>query len=154
MRITDVLLGEHGYIYMALDLVETRLGTDIDLDDIKASARVLDEQLSAHSELEDELLFGALDPRLAANIQELRKEHIGIERAFRGVCAARTRETAMNELKRTMELVRRHLAKEERVLFPAAHQVLTDSELRTAGGKWATLRGVYIPEPVLVRKSA
>ena len=148
MRIIDVLLGEHGYISMALDLTEARLGPKADLAEVRCWSRVLDEQLTAHSDLEDELLFGELDPKLAAEIQELRKDHLRIERAFAGVIAAKNVDAALAELRKAIELVRRHLAKEERVLFPAALQVLSDEELRIAGAKWAVLRGVFVPELV------
>jgi hemerythrin-like domain-containing protein len=139
---------------MALELIEARLQAGMRIDDVQSLARVLRDQLQAHAELEDELLFTGLDPRLPAQVQELRKDHIGVERAFRAAAQAKTPETAAAELRRAVEVVRRHLAKEERILYPLVHQVLPEAELRLAASKWATLRGVHIPEPALVRRTA
>jgi hemerythrin-like domain-containing protein len=45
-----------------------------------------------------------------------------------------------------LEIVRRHLAREERLLFGLARKALPDGERADSGTHWAQFRGVTLPE--------
>jgi hemerythrin-like domain-containing protein len=65
-----------------------------------------------------------------------------VRAAFRTADAERMRE----QLGTLLEIVRRHLAREEQLLFNLARQALPTGEREHAGAHWAQFRGVTLPE--------
>jgi hemerythrin-like domain-containing protein len=50
------------------------------------------------------------------------------------------------QIRALLDIVRRHLAREEQLLFALARQTLPDGERQHSGTHWAQFRGVTLPE--------
>jgi len=146
MDIIDALLGEHGVLYGLFDWYEksaSRVGT---LSEVQMLARPLTEALVAHAQLEDKLLFPALnsDSSLKKPLEVMDREHKGIEQALQGVENCTRKAEALEQILSAIEVAREHFAKEERILFPRARQVLSGPKLIRLTRRWAEARGVVI----------
>jgi hemerythrin-like domain-containing protein len=146
MRITDALRGEHGVLLRMLDFVEQEAPTS-SLSDAQAMGRLLRQAIESHAHLEDELLFGALEPQLGAEqgpLAVMRMEHGEIEGCLERLPEERAAEGARRLLLRLVEVARGHFAKEEQVLFPMAERLLPREQLLERGGAWAERRSVTV----------
>lgn len=147
MRITDALLGEHGAFYAQFDRLEgLRDGTPA--PEVREQAALLAAALVTHAHLEDELLFDRLraeggDAGLLETMEEEHRTIAGhLERAQGSGDAAR----ALAELREAVALARDHFAKEERIAFPLADELLGDGVLEELGVRWSNRRGVVLTE--------
>lgn len=139
--ITDALLGEHGVIYPQL----ARL-TDAPFDSAE-TARARADQLAAglatHAQIEDELLFVALEGVLGPDggpLPVMRAEHEEVEATLQRLTEAADVRDAEALAARLATVAREHFAKEESVLFPMAEQLLGEETLRELGEQWAARR--------------
>ena len=146
MDIIDGLLGEHGVFYALFDWYEKSAARAETLADIQQIARPLAEALVSHAKLEDELLFPLLesDNFLRMPLLVMEREHKGIEQALQGVETCMRKSEALNQVLASIEAARQHFAKEERILFPRARQVLDEKQLAKLTRQWAEARGVAI----------
>jgi hemerythrin-like domain-containing protein len=146
MHITDALLGEHGVIYALLDHLERLLPQVETLAEAHQAAGLLKAALGSHATLEDELLFPALEHHLGpmGPLEVMRAEHEEIEDALGESVVATTPEVVVERLSYAMAVAREHFAKEERVLFQMARQMLGDSELTRLADRWADTRKVSL----------
>lgn len=144
MKLTDALLGEHGACYALFDHVEAALPRLETLTEVRRVAELVGGALLSHSNLEDELLFPALEARIGSGgpLVVMRAEHNAIEGAIDAAIAAPDRDAAVAALRRAIAIVRPHFKKEERVLFAIAAQRLGDDELERLGAAWARARGI------------
>ena len=146
MIITEFLLGEHGLFYTQFDHVEKTVAAASTLELVKSRVALLQEALLTHATLEDELLFSALDPHLSQKgpLSVMRMEHDEIENTLAKVQQSPNLAKAQKLALHALQVAREHFAKEERVLFPLAHQTLDEKTLAQLGVQWAQRRGVII----------
>lgn len=146
MRILHALLGEHGVLYAQFRHLEEALPEADSLGEVKAQAAILGAALATHAQLEEELLFRALDPHLGGGgpLAVMRMEHEQIEGALEKLATAEELETAREQLLGVVDVAQHHFAKEEQVLFPMASQVLSEEALMRLGSQWAESRSVVV----------
>jgi iron-sulfur cluster repair protein YtfE (RIC family) len=144
MQITKGLLGEHAVFYVQFDYLEEKgLAADGPIP-LHSQLELLGSALSAHAQLEDELLFTRLEPCLgpAGPLAVMRTEHEQLEQALASAQESRELAEVGDWTVYIVRLAREHFAKEERILFPMAEQVLGADVLDQLGAEWARLRGL------------
>ncbi len=146
MKLTDALRGEHGVFYAQFDHLEQAVPAVEDLAVLKSQAAMLAAALATHAQLEEELLFQALDPHLSemGPLAVMRAEHEEVEAGLSEIPAFTDLAEAQQRLLRVVEVARQHFAKEEQILFMLADQSLDTKTLNELGAKWAERRGVMI----------
>ena len=146
MKITDAFLGEHGVFYAQFNHLEQALNSNESLDQIKSMVAMLAAGLVSHAHLEDELLFNALDntPAGTGPVPIMRREHEVIDHALSGVQEMNDPGQVHKLIKSTLELARQHFAKEEKILFPMAAQMLQEENLLQSGVLWGRRRSVTL----------
>jgi hemerythrin-like domain-containing protein len=99
--------------------------------------------------VEEETLFrsyeqatGTLGP-----LRCLRHEHEQMDRTIRGLFRLTDAEELRTRARGLLDLTRRHLAREEAVMFTAARDALTRGVLEACGEEWARFRGIAIGGP-------
>jgi iron-sulfur cluster repair protein YtfE (RIC family) len=146
MQITDGLLGEHAVFYAQFDHLDQVLPRAQDSGEIKTRALMLESALAGHANLEEELLFQALDlfPEAAGPLNVMRMEHEEIEGALGRIPEIEGIEECRSLLLHVVQVARQHFAKEEQILFRLAGQLLGDAKLEGLGAEWAGRRGVTV----------
>ena len=147
MRITDALLGEHGVFYLLFQDIEQALPAIENLAILQNRIAPLAFSLEAHAELEDELLFTALEPHLGTQggpLAVMRMEHDQIISLLRQISSAPDLAQARALAAQMIEVSRAHFRKEEQVLFRMAQKFLGEDELSALGTKWSARRGPLI----------
>ena len=144
MRITDAFLDEHVVLLTQLDELARLAGIEQHGQRSAGSAgwhgpEEFAARLLLHARLEDELLFGYLEPQLGHSgpIEVMRSEHVEIEALLADLCAAPDSRTARAPATALVRLAREHFAKEEQVLFPMAEQLLGQDVLAELGERYA-----------------
>lgn len=155
MRITDLLYGEHGAIYVLMDAVEEGAAT-ADLARLQAAAKLFETTILAHARFEDEPLFAAIEGALPGGgpVAAMRAEHHEIESELARVAASRDLEEARHRLAAAFAAARSHFHKEEVVLFPLAERLLGREVLETMGEGWGRSRGVALPRSTAAAATA
>ncbi len=166
MKITDALRGEHGVFYALFDQLERTL-KGAALSTLQAEGALLAAGLTPHAQIEDEVLFPALERDLGGEggpLAAFREEHTEIEDALKqveaihalsgqhgdieGVLAmlpnAPDTDEARDQLHQVLLVAREHFAREEQMLFPMAEQILGESRLEQLGEEWAARRSVQL----------
>jgi regulator of cell morphogenesis and NO signaling len=148
MKITDAMCGEHGPLYALLRHCEES-APRWEHADLILGARCLEAALLSHAEVEDALLFAAVETRMPPQgpVAVMRAEHDEIDRALHELRTSADEATARRLLLHAAATARDHFAKEEQVLFPLAEQLLGAGELERLGAIWAERRGVAIVRP-------
>lgn len=146
MKLTDALRGEHGVFYAQFDHLEQAVPAVEDLAILKAQAAMLASALATHAQLEEELLFRALDPHIGemGPLSIMRADHEQIEEGLTQIPGLMDLAETQQQLLGIVELARQHFAREEQILFELAPESLGDEMLRDLGAKWAEQRGVMI----------
>ncbi len=146
MKLTDALRGEHGVFYAQFDYLEQAVPAVEDLAILKVQAAMLASALATHAQLEEELLFRALDPHLGemGPLSIMRADHEQIEQALAQIPDLTDLAETQQQLLGVVEVAREHFAREEQILFELAPESLGDEMLRDLGAKWAERRGVMI----------
>lgn len=150
MKITDALLGEHGVLYSMFDRLETLAPASGDAAAVRAMATLLDAALAPHAEVENELLFAAMEASPDAErgpILAMREEHDAIEQALAEAADAVDAARGGALLRDTIAMTRDHFVREEHLLFPMAARMLGDDVLEELGAEWALRRHVALGEP-------
>ncbi len=165
MKITDALKGEHGVFYAQFDLLEKTSATT-DLAKIQAQGAMLAAGLVPHAQIENEILFPAMERILGeegptqvfrmeheqiegwlAQLQEVRamlQAHDEIEAAFAKLPQTQDVAQAQRLAEDAIHLAREHFGKEEVMLFPMAESMLEERALENLGAEWAQRRGVVL----------
>ena len=132
MRILDRFTSEHDVFITQLGVIETLARTGADVACVVAAIRTLAAPLLAHARNEERALFPDLAPSLGGEggpLAVLTAEH-GV---LHGQLDRLTADPSRLELERVLDaflsLLRRHIEKEEDVLFPAAAQLIDDARL-------------------------
>lgn len=146
MKITDALLGEHGAFYAQFDHLEEVVPMAESLAQVQGLAALLTAALATHAHLENELLFTALDPHMGqmGPLTVMRMEHDEIEGILARVQEVQDLAEAQHQVLSAIQVARDHFAKEEQILFPAAHHMLDVDLLVQLGRQWAEQRRVMI----------
>lgn len=146
MKLTDALLVEHAVFYAQFTECEGALFDD-DLPSLQRRAAMIECALAPHARLEDDLLFRTLETRVdvpPAMLMVMRHEHAAIESGLSEIQSTRDLARARNLIGEVLENARSHFAKEERVLFPLAEQMLSSADQARLAMQWAESRGVYV----------
>ncbi|MFQ5856645.1 MAG: hemerythrin domain-containing protein [Anaerolineae bacterium] len=147
MKIIEALLGEHAVFYAQFDHLEQAVPAAETLAQVQSQAALLTAALETHANLEDDLLFAALDPHLGSQMGPLavmRMEHDEIRGTLAGLPEAQDLPEAQRLVLHAVQVAREHFAKEEQVLYPMAEQTLDADALTQLGARWAEQRGVSI----------
>lgn len=147
MTLLEALLGEHGALYAVFQHLENGITDETSLEDCRAKVAVLRSVLISHAEIENDLLFPALETAIGPDgpLAVMRMEHDRIEEALGWLAQVETGEEARKLLAETLEFTRSHFAKEEQVLFRIAEGHLDRAVLEELGRQWAQRRGVESP---------
>jgi iron-sulfur cluster repair protein YtfE (RIC family) len=146
VKITDALLGEHGAFYAQFDRLDEQLPSCRDVAEVREQAALLASALVSHARLEDELLFAAMaragaDPGL---LDAMATEHGEIADRLSRAQGTAELTLARNELLEAVSMARDHFAKEERLAFPLADELLGATVLQDLGAAWAVRRDVFV----------
>jgi hypothetical protein len=141
MKITQVLLGEHGAMYPLIEFIEKGAGT-ADLAGLKLLANVLGSTLLSHADLEDALLRPEISHLLPSSHGP--SDHEVIRGGLGKVMAAIDENDARTTLVETLALTRKHFLKEESSIFAIACRELPIARQEEIGAEWARRRGVSV----------
>ncbi len=146
MKMTDALLGEHGVLYALFDRIEAVKATATSVVQIQEAMVALSAVVRSHSNLEEELLFPALETHMGTTgpLAVMRTEHDEIEQALRQIEAAQDLDDGVDCVGRALAILRDHFQKEEEVLFSIARQTLDEDTQNRLGEAWAEARHVTI----------
>jgi iron-sulfur cluster repair protein YtfE (RIC family) len=146
MDVTDTLAGEHGVFHLLVEQLADAMPRCTTLAELRIAAEPLALSLLGHARVEEETLFesyeratGSLGP-----LRCLRHEHEQMDRAIRSLFHLGDVVEMRARLEALLDLTRRHLAREEAVMFTAARQALSAGVLEECGAAWAAFRGVTI----------
>lgn len=147
MKITDALCGEHGPLYALFAHCESS-AAQWELADLLLAGRTVEAALLSHAEIEDELLFRAVETKMSPGgpAEVMRAEHEEIDATLAALRDATDEAAARRAVLQVVHLAREHFAKEEQVLFPLAEEILPQDELQRLGVEWAARRGVRVAE--------
>jgi hypothetical protein len=148
MDVTDALTGEHGVFHLLVEQLAESVGRCATVAELRAATEPLAISLLGHARVEEETLFepyeretGSLGP-----LRCLRHEHEQMDRWIRGLFRIDDLGRMRVQVQGLLDLTRRHLAREEQVLFAVARKALPAGELQHQGSHWARFRGVTLPE--------
>jgi len=146
MDVTQALLGEHGVVHLLVEQLDEALGRCQTAGELRAAAEPLAITLLGHARIEDETLFqpyekhtGSLGP-----LKCLRHEHELMDQQIRALFRLQDMQVLREQIKALLEVTRRHLAREEEVMFKAARDAIAAGELEHLGHHWAEFRGVTL----------
>ena len=143
MKSTDAFQAEHALLSPQLEQVGRSAPAYESVAEARGQAVLVAAALVDHAQLEDELLFSALERRIGADegpLAVMRREHDEIEAALDALARADDLAEARDTASRLVEVAREHFAKEEQVLFPLAAEVLGENELDRQGDEWQRRR--------------
>jgi hemerythrin-like domain-containing protein len=144
MKLTDVLLGEHAAFHALLDEIEEMASFAGEVAQIESAMTVLATEVKSHAALEEKLLFPALEPHVETDelFAEMRADHEQIQFGLERIEDARDLNEALEAVRQTLDIVRRHFKNEEEKLYALAEEVLDDETLIQLGEAWATAHSV------------
>jgi hemerythrin-like domain-containing protein len=146
VKLTDALLGEHGVFYALFDQIEAVAVAATSLAQFQEPMMVLNTAILSHANLEEELLFPALETYLGTTgpLAVMRNEHEENEHALRQIDGAQNLGDGVDFVVAALSAVRDHFQKEEEVLFSLARQTFDDETQIRLGKAWAEARHVTI----------
>jgi hemerythrin-like domain-containing protein len=146
MDVTQALLGEHGIVHLLVEQLDEALPRYETSAELRAAAEPLAITLLGHARIEDETLFqpyekhtGSLGP-----LKCLRHEHELMDQQIRALFRIKDAEKMREQIRALLDVTRRHLAREEEVMFKAAREAIAAGELEHLGHHWAEFRGVLL----------
>jgi len=146
MDVTDVLAGEHGVFHLLVEQLDDAIDRCETLGELRVAVEPLALSLLGHARVEEETLFqsyekatGTLGP-----LRCLRHEHQQMDQRIRSLFRIPDLDEMKKQTRALLDLTRRHLAREEQVMFTAAREALTSGVLAACGEEWAKFRGVAI----------
>jgi hemerythrin-like domain-containing protein len=146
MDVTHALLGEHGIVHLLVEQLTEALDRCTTIGELRAASEPLAITLLGHARIEDETLFqpyekhtGSLGP-----LKCLRHEHELMDQQIRAMFRLQDTEVLREQIRALLDVTRRHLAREEEVMFKAARDAIEQGELEHLGHHWAEFRGVLL----------
>lgn len=146
MDVTDALIGEHGVFHLLVEQLDDAVGRCATLPELRSAAAPLAMSLLAHARIEEETLFDPLERTIGVQgpLQCLRDEHVEMDRRLRAMFHLPDLDALRAEVRAMLDITRKHLAKEEKVLFNVAKKALPGEHRRQLGDHWAAFRGVTL----------
>jgi iron-sulfur cluster repair protein YtfE (RIC family) len=147
MDVTSALAGEHGVFHLLVEQLDDATGSCGTIAELRAAAAPLAIALIGHARVEEATLFAPLERSIGEQgpLHCLRREHEDMDRQLRGLFRIDDADAMRAAIRTVLDLTRRHLAREEQVLFAVADRALTPAARETLGGEWARSRGVTLP---------
>ena len=144
MNLTDVLLGEHVAYRALLDEIEEMASFAGEVAQIESAMTVLRTEIKSHAALEETLLFPALEQHVETYelLAEMRADHQQIQFGLERIEDARDLNEAIEAVRQTLGIARRHLKNEKEKLYALAEEVLDDETLIQLGEAWETAYSV------------
>ena len=144
MKLTDVLRGEHAVFFALLDEIEEMASYAGEVAQIESAMTVPSTEVKSHASLEEKLLFPALKPHVKTGelFAEMRADHEQIRRGLERIEDARDLNEALEAVRQTLAIARKHFKNEEERLYALAEEVMDDDTLNQLGEAWATARSV------------
>ena len=147
MDVTDALLGEHGVFHLLVEQPDDVLDRCESVGELRVAAEPLSISLLGHHRVEEETLLapyerasGSLGP-----LKCLRHEHEQMNQLMRLIARNTDAGEMREQIRALLDIVRRHLAREEQLLFGLVRQTLPDRARQHSGAHWAQFRGVTLP---------
>ncbi len=147
MKITDAFVAEHEELYAWFDQLEAVIPGDVKtLAEVKIPGAELASTLYEHAELEEELLFDALEAEMGSDesVRKVRQDHTRIEQLMQDVLGHLEDIKRMGHARRTLlqaiKVARAHFAREENETFPLAEEILGEAKLLELGAQWEERR--------------
>ena len=142
MKITEALFAEHQVFHNMFDYVERNLNRAKTLGEVKLMAALMEAMLEAHSRTEDELFIGPLEHcfEQIGHRETFHQEHEEIEGNLRLAQKAKQLKQAQRMVLAAVFASRKHMDKEERIVFPLAERVLSAKTLTELGQTWSEHR--------------
>ena len=142
MKITEALFAEHLVFHSLFDHLERiapRLKT---LAQVKSMAGLMESMLKTHSETEDDLFIGPLEHcfEQIGQCETFHEEHHEIDRTLALVAKTTQVKKARQLLLQAVAASRKHVDKEERIVFPLAERVLSAKTLTNLAADWRQQR--------------
>ena len=147
MNVADALTGEHGVFHLLVEQLDDAIERCETTAELHRAAAPLALSLLGHARIEEATLFTPLEARIggAGPLHCLRDEHQTMERLIRALFRLSDLATTRAAVRDVLALTRRHLAREEQVLFEVARKALRDPDLQELGTAWARARGIALP---------
>ena len=143
MKITDAFIQEHAEITQQLDHLEAMLLNEVKtLQEVKQPGAELAVALEEHANLEETLLFDALEAKAGDDegVREVRQDHTRIEALMQDVLATledlQRLGHARRNLLKAIKIARAHFSREENKTFPLAEELLSEQRLIELGDEW------------------
>ncbi len=148
MKITDALRAEHVVFHNLFDHIERSAPKLRTLSQIRLLARLLEDLLKAHSDVEEELLIQPLEHCLEQLGQRdtFHQEHEEIDESVRRAQSTRSLQQARTALLGAVVASRKHFDKEERLVFPLAEKMLNARTLTQLWSTWTEQRNRTTPK--------
>ncbi len=142
MKITEALFAEHQVFHNLFDYIERNVQRSKTLAEVKLLAALMETMLEAHSRTEDELFIGPLEHcfEQIGHRETFHQEHDEIEGNLKLAQKAKQLKQARQLLMAAVACARKHMDKEERIVFPLAERVLKSKTLVALGQSWAQKR--------------
>jgi hemerythrin-like domain-containing protein len=142
MKITSILKAEHAVFQHLFDHIEATIPEMKTLAEVKSLAMLVDKVMSAHAQTEDELFIKPLEHcfEQIGQCETFHQEHEVIEETLDQVARTRSLAEAKRLLLGTIDVSRKHLDKEERIVFPLAERVLKTDTLAGLADEWMKRR--------------
>lgn len=147
MDVTDALIGEHGVFHLLVEQLDDAVNRCTTLPELRSAAAPLAMSLLAHARIEEETLFAPIERTIGMQgpLQCLRDEHVEMDRRLRAMFHLPALEALREEVRAMLDVTRKHLAKEEKVLFNVAKKALPNEQREQLAVHWANFRGVTLP---------
>jgi hemerythrin-like domain-containing protein len=147
MKITDAFIQEHAEITQQLDQLEVLLLGEIKtLTEVKEPGAKLAAELDKHANLEEDLLFDALEAKMGDDddLRDVRDDHARIEKLMQDVLGTlediQRLGHARRNLLKAIKVARAHFSREEKKTFPLAEEILGKEKLLELGAEWQKRR--------------
>lgn len=144
VSVIDALRTDHDLFRDKLAELEQMIAGEATLVELRPVVAALAQGLDAHGRLEADLLFAAIEGENGQRLHAMHRDHEEIGHVFQSILASQSAAEARGSLTAAIELTRRHLDEEERLVFPAGERVLDADELRELGTHWAALRALVV----------
>lgn len=146
MNVADALTGEHGVFHLLIEQLEDAAARCRTVEELRSAAAPLAISLIGHARVEEDTLFTPLERRIgeAGPLHCLREEHAAMDQQLRALFREPDLEATRHAVGEILAAARRHLGKEEQVLFQVARKALQDDDLQKLGAHWARARGITL----------
>ncbi|HZP40665.1 MAG TPA: hemerythrin domain-containing protein [Candidatus Binatia bacterium] len=144
LDVTDALAGEHGVLHFLLAQLEEAAARATSTAELRPVAETVALALLAHQRVEDETMLAPYE-RATGSLGPLRclaHEHEQMDHGLRVLVRLADLDHARTHVTELAALVRRHLAREEQLLFGVVREALPEAERHVLGARWAALRGL------------